>query len=998
MSYNYDANPWDDNYSSSTNQGQNVQQQQQQPNEIYPLGNVGSTANTMNSAGGLGSTGYSSTGYNNPAAAAATSIAGSQYAISEDAWNESNQQQQQQLQPAQYDGDYSQQYGYQQADSQRQQQQQQSISSPNQPPMAPPPPPPSDSALKRFLRAHVPLCGPCMDLTSTICTPVLDTLLKYVNRDLLVSKIFYFFFYSAFGSLFPLMGVYFKQLGMNPAQVGILTGVRPFIEIFSAPFWSGLAERFQKGQLLLLFSLISWILFTHSLAGIRPPASACIAFNDTDYVLYIPYSANDLSNVVSTEEQLEQQPETATGGGSGGDGSNQSNEMFMNKMPTGGSTGSPNGDLSEQESKDRVLAAEENESVQGSRRRRRRRRRRHATPEPHHHHHWPSRSSAGARREQVAKPSLSLASRFAYSIEGHRGHDDEVVDGERMSFYDQLGVDLDNDFNDVPYGSAGTSDTDSGFDNSGSDDDAAGANIRSSHMPDENYAGLGDVQDPDGGDSRELDQSLGKSLWRYRRATTSGSDYEGGESSDGEPESRPASARGYGGGRKSSSSSNGDEEDDENAIEQPRSEGNSMPHDVDDDHETRRAEGEEDEKLAKLKQQREEEERSGQEAKEAEEEEQKRRKEEAEKEQERQRLQQEQEQQQSTNRTKKVYRQRHKTPPTHIVGMSPITVQYAVNYNKEKHSQFVTPMFSTIVYKLDDIKEVFFLLLLLISLGEFFSAPAITIADSITLQYLGENTDLYGRQRTFGSIGWAITLMLVGMALDNSTSIEGHPCGPHQRERNYSVCFTIFSLLMGCAFITATQFTFYYSSNNRRTLNGTGGSQTLVTSTTENDQIVTTTASDGTHTNVDDLYASTRPREIFNTAPPVNAPPPQGNGETSGKEKFEFLDKWKSAAFAQRTRELPEWVNVFRQFFRHPMALTYLFITWFLGCGVGLVFTFLFWHLQDVGGTPTLFGICSVINHISEVLAYFFSSHFIKRFGHTRVSIEILKKIVGKLL
>lgn len=101
-------------------------------------------------------------------------------------------------------------------------------------------------------------------------------------------------------------------------------------------------------------------------------------------------------------------------------------------------------------------------------------------------------------------------------------------------------------------------------------------------------------------------------------------------------------------------------------------------------------------------------------------------------------------------------------------------------------------------------------------------------------------------------------------------------------------------------------------------------------------------------------------------------------------QKFEYLDRWKSAVFAQRTRELPEWVNVFRQF-KDTLYLTYLFITWFLGCGVGLVFTFLFWHLQDVGGTPTLFGICSVINHISEILAYFFSFGFIKRFGHKKI-------------
>jgi len=63
----------------------------------------------------------------------------------------------------------------------------------------------------------------------------------------------------------------------------------------------------------------------------------------------------------------------------------------------------------------------------------------------------------------------------------------------------------------------------------------------------------------------------------------------------------------------------------------------------------------------------------------------------------------------------------------------------------------------------------------------------------------------------------------------------------------------------------------------------------------------------------------------------------------------------------------------------------FLFVTWFLGFGIGLVFTFLFWHLQDLGGTPTLFGLASVINHISEIGAFFFSVQFIKQYGHTRI-------------
>lgn len=72
---------------------------------------------------------------------------------------------------------------------------------------------------------------------------VLEYLFGTVDQELLIVKTFYFFFYAAFGSLFPLMGVYFKQMGMNPGQCGLLIGSRPFVEFLSAPFWGTLADR-----------------------------------------------------------------------------------------------------------------------------------------------------------------------------------------------------------------------------------------------------------------------------------------------------------------------------------------------------------------------------------------------------------------------------------------------------------------------------------------------------------------------------------------------------------------------------------------------------------------------------------------------------------------------------------------------------------------------------------------------------------------------------------
>lgn len=67
----------------------------------------------------------------------------------------------------------------------------------------------------------------------------------------------------------------------------------------------------------------------------------------------------------------------------------------------------------------------------------------------------------------------------------------------------------------------------------------------------------------------------------------------------------------------------------------------------------------------------------------------------------------------------------------------------------------------------------------------------------------------------FGSIGWAVAMLFLGIALDRSTSFSAHPCAkPSDRERNYNVCFGTFSCLMGCAFIVATQFRFDYEGEN----------------------------------------------------------------------------------------------------------------------------------------------------------------------------------------
>ena len=63
-----------------------------------------------------------------------------------------------------------------------------------------------------------------------------------VNRKLLLSKSFYFCFFSAWGSLLPYLALYFKQLMLTPSQVGIIMGLKPFVNFLATPVWGAVVE------------------------------------------------------------------------------------------------------------------------------------------------------------------------------------------------------------------------------------------------------------------------------------------------------------------------------------------------------------------------------------------------------------------------------------------------------------------------------------------------------------------------------------------------------------------------------------------------------------------------------------------------------------------------------------------------------------------------------------------------------------------------------------
>ena len=78
------------------------------------------------------------------------------------------------------------------------------------------------------------------------------------DKQLLVSKLFYLFFFSAFGCVTPYLALYFKQIFISPRQLGIIISVRSFVQFIFAPILSALAERYNKRLLVILFAILSY--------------------------------------------------------------------------------------------------------------------------------------------------------------------------------------------------------------------------------------------------------------------------------------------------------------------------------------------------------------------------------------------------------------------------------------------------------------------------------------------------------------------------------------------------------------------------------------------------------------------------------------------------------------------------------------------------------------------------------------------------------------------
>ena len=65
-----------------------------------------------------------------------------------------------------------------------------------------------------------------------------------------------FLLYGSMACVLPFMVLYYQELGFTGAQIGLLSGLPPFITFFSSPLWTGLADTKRWHRLIMSLALL----------------------------------------------------------------------------------------------------------------------------------------------------------------------------------------------------------------------------------------------------------------------------------------------------------------------------------------------------------------------------------------------------------------------------------------------------------------------------------------------------------------------------------------------------------------------------------------------------------------------------------------------------------------------------------------------------------------------------------------------------------------------
>ena len=123
-----------------------------------------------------------------------------------------------------------------------------------------------------------------------------------VNRKLLLPKAFYFCFFSAWGSLLPYLALYFKQLLLTPSQVGVLMGLKPFVNFLATPVWGAIVDKFHIHRFALVVSMLALIVGTFAMCLVPGPSQTKVVIathcNRTDLSDFMELTGQEIDKMV----------------------------------------------------------------------------------------------------------------------------------------------------------------------------------------------------------------------------------------------------------------------------------------------------------------------------------------------------------------------------------------------------------------------------------------------------------------------------------------------------------------------------------------------------------------------------------------------------------------------------------------------------------------------------------------------------------------------------
>lgn len=123
--------------------------------------------------------------------------------------------------------------------------------------------------------------------------------LRQVEKSFFVSKAFYFFFYTALGSLFPFFSLFYKQLWLTPGQIGLLLALRPAVKLVCLPLWKMVTDRFSRPKVVYFISILGWTIGYFGQSLVYPTNLPCYGYQSLHSTTSSPNISISNSSVVS---------------------------------------------------------------------------------------------------------------------------------------------------------------------------------------------------------------------------------------------------------------------------------------------------------------------------------------------------------------------------------------------------------------------------------------------------------------------------------------------------------------------------------------------------------------------------------------------------------------------------------------------------------------------------------------------------------------------------